>query len=174
VAAQNFQQNLMGAGGAEARAYLTKRGVNSTLAGEFRLGFSERGGTLARLLQKQGFPPQAMEVSSLVKKREDGSWYDMFRGRLMFPICNESGKVIAFGGRAMQDGDEPKYLNSAGTSIYHKSGVLYNLHRVREGARKSGRVVLDRKSTRLNSRHLGISYARFCLKKKKKIRVNYE
>ncbi len=142
VAAQHFQQNLMGQTGAEARAYLTKRGVNSTLAGEFRLGFSERGGTLARLLQKQGFPPQAMEVSSLVKKREDGSWYDMFRGRLMFPICNESGKVIAFGGRAMQDGDEPKYLNSAGTSIYHKSGVLYNLHRVRDGARKSGRVVL--------------------------------
>jgi DNA primase len=142
VAAQHFQQNLMGPNGAEARAYLTKRGVNSTLAGEFRLGFSERGGTLARLLQKQGFPPPAMEVSSLVKKREDGSWYDMFRGRLMFPICNESGKVIAFGGRAMQDGDEPKYLNSAGTSIYHKSGVLYNLHRVREGARKSGRVVL--------------------------------
>ncbi len=142
VAAQHFQQNLMGPTGADARAYLTKRGVNSTLAGEFRLGFSERGGTLARLLQKQGFPPQAMEVSSLVKKREDGSWYDMFRGRLMFPICNESGKVIAFGGRAMQDGDEPKYLNSAGTSIYHKSGVLYNLHRVRDGARKSGRVVL--------------------------------
>lgn len=142
VAAQHFQQNLGGPGGAEARAYLTRRGVTPALAGEFRLGFSERGGALARLLQKQGFPAQAMEVSSLVKKREDGSWYDSFRGRLMFPICNESGKVIAFGGRAMQDGDEPKYLNSAGTAIYHKSGVLYNLHRAREGARKNGRIVL--------------------------------
>ncbi len=142
VAAQHFQQNLRGPAGADARAYLERRGVTPALAAEFRLGFSERGGALGRLLQKQNFPAQAVEASMLVKRREDGSVYDTFRGRLMFPICNENGKVIAFGGRAMQDGDEPKYLNSAGTAIYHKSGVLYNLHRAREGARRSGRVVL--------------------------------
>lgn len=142
VAARHFQQNLESPAGADARAYLARRGVTQALAAEFRLGFSERGGALARLLQKHGFPAQAVEASMLVKRREDGSAYDTFRGRLMFPICNESGKVIAFGGRAMQDGDEPKYLNSAGTAIYHKSGVLYNLHRAREGARRSGRVVL--------------------------------
>jgi len=142
LAARHFQQNLESAAGADARAYLQRRGLNSTLADEFRLGFSDRNGSLARLLQKQGFPVQAMEASSLVKKREDGTWYDAFRGRLMFPIANESGKPIAFGGRAMQDGDEPKYLNSAGTAIYHKSAVLYSLHRAREGARRSSRVVL--------------------------------
>jgi DNA primase len=142
VAARHFQQNLESAGGADARAYLMRRGLTAALAAEFRLGYSERGGALARLLQKQGFPQQALEVSSLVKRREDGSWYDAFRGRLMFPICNESGKVIGFGGRAMQEGDEPKYLNSSGTAIYQKSAVLYNLHRAREGARRTGRVVL--------------------------------
>jgi DNA primase len=142
VAARHFQQNLEGPGGGEARAYLGRRGVTAALAAEFRLGLSDRGGALARLLQKQGFPAQAMEVSSLVKKRDDGTWYDAFRGRLMFPICNESAKVIGFGGRAMQEGDEPKYLNSAGTAIYHKSSVLYSLHRAREGARRSGRIVL--------------------------------
>ncbi|MSV31793.1 MAG: DNA primase [Bryobacterales bacterium] len=142
LAAKHFQQNLESAAGAEARAYLGRRGVTAALAGEFRVGFSDRNGALARLLQKQGFPAPAMEVSSLVKKREDGTWYDSFRGRLMFPIANESSKVIGFGGRAMQEGDEPKYLNSAGTSIYQKSNVLYSLHRAREGARKSGRIVL--------------------------------
>ena len=58
-------------------------------------------------------------------------FYDVFRGRLMFPIHNESGKVIAFGGRAMRDEDQPKYLNSPETPIYRKSSVLYNLHRAR-------------------------------------------
>ena len=142
LAAQHFAHNLESTGGSDARTYLGRRGVTETQAREFRLGFSERSGTLARLLQKQGFSVEAMEASSLVKRREDGSWYDAFRGRLMFPISNESGKVIAFGGRAMQEGDEPKYLNSAGTAIYHKSGVLYNLHRARDGARKTGRIVL--------------------------------
>lgn len=142
LAARHFQQMLEGPGGAEARAYLGRRGLTEALAGEFRLGYSERGGGLARLLQKRDYSPEVMEASSLVRKRDDGTWYDYFRGRLMFPIANENGKVIAFGGRAMQDGDEPKYLNSAGTAIYHKSGVLYNLHRAREGGRKAGRIVL--------------------------------
>ena len=76
------------------------------------------------------------------RRQEGGGFYDAFRGRLMFPIQNESGKVIAFGGRAMRDEDQPKYLNSAETPIYRKTSVLYNLHRAREGMRKSNRVVL--------------------------------
>ena len=60
----------------------------------------------------------------------------------MFPIHNESGKVIAFGGRAMRDEDQPKYLNSPETPIYRKTSVLYNLHRARDGMRRSDRAVL--------------------------------
>jgi DNA primase len=83
-----------------------------------------------------------MEASGLVGKRDDGSLYDRFRHRLMFPIHNESGKIIAFGGRALDPGEQAKYLNSPETSIYRKSYVLYNLHRAKEGIRQSDRVVL--------------------------------
>ena len=78
-----------------------------------------------------------MEASGLVRRRNEGAgFYDAFRGRLMFPIHNESGKVIAFGGRAMRDEDQPKYLNSPETPIYRKTSVLYNLHRARDAMRK--------------------------------------
>jgi DNA primase len=79
----------------------------------------------------------------LVLKRQDGSgFFDRFRGRLMFPIHNESGKVIGFGGRAMKSGDEPKYLNSPETTLYRKSYVLYNLHRAKVPVNKAGYSVL--------------------------------
>jgi DNA primase len=83
-----------------------------------------------------------MEESGLVGKRQDGSLYDRFRNRLMFPIHNESGKIIGFGGRALSPDDEPKYLNSPETQLYKKSHVLYNLHRAKESIRKEDRVVL--------------------------------
>ena len=83
-----------------------------------------------------------MEQSGLVLRREGGGLYDRFRNRLMFPIHNESGKVIGFGGRALAENDQPKYMNSPETPIYRKSYVLYNLHRAKEGIRKEDRVVL--------------------------------
>ena len=78
----------------------------------------------------------------LLAKRESGGFYDRFRGRLIFPIHNESGKVIGFGGRALRAGDEPKYLNSPETKLYKKSSVLYNLHRAKIDARKNNRMIL--------------------------------
>ena len=82
----------------------------------------------------EGFTPEQMEDSGLVRRREDGSFYDYFRGRLIFPIHGESGKVVAFAGRTLKD-EEPKYLNSPQTKIYHKSNVLYNLNRARRAIR---------------------------------------
>ena len=88
---------------------------------------------------------EQLDASGLVRRRESGSGsYDYFRGRLMFPIHNESGKVIAFGGRAMRDEDQPKYLNSPETPLYKKTSVLYNLHRARDGMRRADRAVLQR------------------------------
>lgn len=143
LAAKVFEQNLAGPAGADARAYLEKRRLPLGRAAEFGVGFSERGGQgLVRVLKSQGFTVAEIEESGLAGKREDGTIYDKFRGRLMFPIHNESGKIIAFGGRALYEGDEPKYLNSPGTAIYTKSLVLYHLHRAREAARKTGRLVL--------------------------------
>ena len=75
-------------------------------------------------------------------KRDDGSFYDRFRNRLMFPIQNESGKVIAFGGRALDPDDKAKYLNSPETKIYRKSNVLYNLNRAKQSVMKLDRIVL--------------------------------
>ena len=144
AAAQIFQANLRGPQGAEARAYLERRGVSQEMIEAFGLGYSGAAGQeLARRFTEQGIPQDQMEASGLVRRRQEGSgFYDYFRGRLMFPIHNESGKVIAFGGRAMREEDQPKYLNSPETSIYKKTSVLYNLHRARDAMRKLNRAVL--------------------------------
>ena len=144
IAAGFFQAGLRGPQGAEARAYLARRAVSAEIIETFGLGFAESSGqSLARYLAQEGFTPQQLEASGLLRRRDDGSGsYDGFRGRLMFPIHNESGKVIAFGGRAMREEDQPKYLNSPETPIYRKTSVLYNLHRARDGMRRFNRSIL--------------------------------
>src|SRR5712692_757527 len=144
IAARLFQANLRGPQGAEARAYLARRRVSAEGLETFELGFSESSGqALVHRLTEERFSPEQLEASGLLRKRNDGSGsFDAFRGRLMFPIHNETGKVIAFGGRAMRDDHPPKYLNSPETPIYRKTSVLYNLHRAREGMRHANRSVL--------------------------------
>jgi DNA primase len=143
LAQEQFRRNLQGSTGEAARTYLARRGVKSETAEEFGLGYSEgAGGALTRLLQQHGFSADLVEASGLVGKREDGSFYDRFRNRLMFPIHNEKGKIIGYGGRALSAGEEPKYLNSPETPIYKKSHVLYNLHRAKDAIRKEDRSIL--------------------------------
>ena len=143
MAQEAFRANLEGAAGEAARAYLARRGVAAETIAQFGLGYAERSGqALVRMFGKRGFSSAQMEQSGLVGKRQDGSFYDRFRNRLMFPIHNESGKIIGFGGRALAADDEPKYLNSPETAIYKKSFVLYNLHRAKETIRKQDRVIL--------------------------------
>jgi DNA primase len=141
IAANTFRDNLRAAGGMEARRYLESRAVSKESMDEFRLGLADASGQqLIKKLQK--FGPALMDESGLVGKREDGSFYDRFRARLMFPIHNEAGKVIGFGGRALRPDDKPKYMNSPGTPLYNKSTVLYNLHRAKIDARKHDRMIL--------------------------------
>ncbi|HTT62374.1 MAG TPA: DNA primase [Bryobacteraceae bacterium] len=143
LAEEHFREQFASPAGAEARRYLEKRGVPPEVSAQFGLGYAERSGrTLLRILEKQGFTAEQMESSGLLGRRENGSFYDRFRNRLMFPIHSESGKVIAFGGRALDPADEPKYLNSGESPIYKKSGVLYNLHRAKDGIRRADRSVL--------------------------------
>ena len=143
LAQRLYRAALEAAAGASARAYLDKRGLARGLAEEFGLGLADPAGqALTRAIQKEGFTEEQIEASGLVLKRQDASgFFDRFRGRLMFPIHNESGKVVAFGGRALA-AEEPKYLNSPETPIYRKSWVLYNLHRARNHIRKQDRTVL--------------------------------
>lgn len=142
IAAETFAANLRGAAGAQARRYLAERGVGPEMIEEFSLGYADPSGQqLTAKLQR--FGPKAMEASGLILKRQESSnHYDRFRGRLMFPIHNESGKVIAFGGRTLNPDDQPKYLNSPETEIYKKSYVLYNLHRARKPAQQLKRMIL--------------------------------
>ncbi|MCS7043220.1 MAG: DNA primase [Bryobacteraceae bacterium] len=144
LAGRLFRELLGSPAGREAREYLERRGVSRAAAEEFGLGLSERGGQmLVRAFERAGFPHELMEESGLVLRRNDGTgFYDRFRGRLMFPIHSESGKLVGFGGRALAEGDEPKYLNSPETPIYRKSQILYNLNRAKRAIEEEGRAVL--------------------------------
>lgn len=144
IAQDLFVRNLWGATGSEARAYLTRRGIPESLAKEFGLGFaSPSGQELTRLLERQRLDVELLENSGLVKRRNTGDgFYDTFRGRLTFPIHNESGKLVAFGARVLNPEEQPKYLNSPETEVYKKRTVLYNFHRAKESMRRNGRAVL--------------------------------
>jgi len=140
-AAAIFEANLHGPQGADARQYLASRGVSIDTARTFRLGLADTSGH--QILQRlKNYGPALLEESGLTSKREDGSQYDRFRSRLIFPIHDEAGRVIAFGGRALRPDDKPKYLNSPATRLYDKSSVLYNLHRAKGVARKHDRMIV--------------------------------
>ncbi len=142
AAAALFQENLRGKSGTEARSYLESRGVSADAIREFRLGLADPSGQ--QLAQKlRTFGENLLVDSGLVLQRQDtAGFYDRFRGRLMFPIHNGSGKLIAFGGRALSADDKVKYLNSPETKLYSKSSVLYNLHRAKIAARKNDRIIV--------------------------------
>ena len=159
IAADHFRATLAGPNGASVRTYIAERGVASATAQQFGLGLADRSGrALLRILEQRGFKPEQLEASGLIGRRDDGTFYDRFRNRLMFPIQNESGKVIAFGGRALDPEEKAKYLNSPETKIYKKSNVLYNLNRAKEKAMTLDRIVLvedsgGRNGSSRNMRH---------------------
>ena len=143
VAQKFFRAQLDSPEGKAAREYLTKRGLPADVAEEFGLGFAPGGSRLTKVLEREGFTPEQLDAGGLALQSQDGpGYYDRFRNRLMFPITNESGKLIAFAGRALDSEQQAKYLNSAESPIYKKSHVLYNLHRARPEIRKRDRAVL--------------------------------
>src|ERR1017187_5593046 len=141
-AAAFFAQQLTGTPeGRAAKAYLLDRGLDSEAVARFGIGFAPSGGEALLRAMKQKYPEKLLEASGLFSRDQSGRLYDRFRRRIMFPIANEAGKVIAFGGRSMGD-DMPKYMNSPETPIYSKSNVLYHLDRAKEELRKSDFGVL--------------------------------
>jgi DNA primase len=127
--------------GKAARAYLEDRGLDSEAIARFGLGYAPSGGDALYRHLKQKYPDKLLELSGLVVREPSGRLYDRFRRRVVFPIANDSGKVVAFGGRALGD-DLPKYLNSPETPIYSKSNVLYHLDRAKEALRQRDFAVL--------------------------------
>jgi len=138
-AAAWFVEQLNGIEGAEARAMLNRRGIQPETARIFGLGFAPDSRNKLKNALKQYDDSILVEAGLLIKVEEKES-YDRFRGRLMIPIRDSRGRVIAFGGRIIGEG-EPKYLNSPETPLFDKGRTLYNLDRAQAAARKAGRVI---------------------------------
>ena len=127
--------------GKAARAYLEDRGLNAEAIARFGIGYAPSGGdTLLRYL-KQKYAEKLLVESGLISRDQSGRLFDRFRRRITFAIANESGKVVAFGCRALGD-DLPKYLNSPETPIYSKSNVLYYMDRAKDAIRRQDFAVL--------------------------------
>jgi len=129
--------------GQPAMDYLRSRGVTDKQIDQFMIGYAPpEWDTLVRFLEKREFKAERMEKGGLLIAKQDGSGHiDRFRDRIMFPIWNRDGKVIAFAGRILGEG-QPKYLNSPETMLFNKSRNLYNFHQARVVMRRSRRVVL--------------------------------
>ncbi len=141
-AAAFFLQQLSGTPeGRAAKAYLLDRGLDSEAMVRFGIGFAPSGGDALLRVVKTKYPDKVLETSGLFSRDQSGRLFDRFRRRVMFPIANDSGKVVAFGGRALGD-DLPKYLNSPETPIYTKSNILYHLDRAKEALRQRDFAVL--------------------------------
>ncbi|HEV8672901.1 MAG TPA: DNA primase [Methylomirabilota bacterium] len=143
-AARRYEQWLGEREDAEgARRYLAERGIATDVARTFRLGYAPEGWDhLLGAARADGFGVEALLGAGLVVARQSGSGhYDRFRGRLLFPIADSQGRVIAFGGRALA-GEEPKYLNSPETPLYQKGQTLYALHLARDRMAVSRRALL--------------------------------
>ena len=127
----------------EVLEYLQSRGLNEKSIVDFRIGYVKPDWReLYAHLQKKGFSDTDMEKAGLIKKTEKG-YYDRFRGRIMFPISDSSGRIIAFSGRLfVDDGKSAKYLNSPDTIIFSKSAVLYGLDKAKESIRKNNFSIL--------------------------------
>ncbi|GGO90242.1 DNA primase [Stakelama pacifica] len=138
-AARWFTEQLHGIGGAEARELLQRRGISPETARMFGMGFAPDSRSKLRQALSDYGDAKLVEAGLLIQV-EGKEPYDRFRGRLMIPIRDVRGRVIAFGGRIIGDG-EPKYLNSPETPLFDKGRNLYNLDRAQAAARKANRVI---------------------------------
>ncbi|MDD5711155.1 MAG: DNA primase, partial [Smithellaceae bacterium] len=144
LATDHFAANLNSSAGLEARDYLKKRGLTADVAKEFRLGYAvDNWHALKSFLDARKVPAKLAEQVGLTieKEGERGTFFDRFRGRLIFPIEDLGGRVIAFGGRIIGKG-EPKYLNSPETPLYVKGRNLYGLNKAKDSVREKGYLVL--------------------------------
>ncbi len=149
LAAEFFQQMLFNEAGRPAREYMHKRGFNDEALQKFGIGYApQKWEELTQYAAKKSVNLDVMVMAGLINKRDSDSsrgsgHYDRFRHRVMFPIYNLAGSVVAFGGRRLvDDEDSPKYLNSPETPIYHKGTVLYGLYQGREAVKAADRVIV--------------------------------
>jgi DNA primase len=142
-AAAWFRQQLDTPAASRARVLLESRGVTPATSEKLSLGFAPPGrDQLKRALLDQGYSQALLARAGLLVQRDDGSVIDRFRNRLMIPISRDTGAIIAFGGRALEADQQPKYLNSPETAIYSKSRTLYGLNLAKAAIRQGGFAVM--------------------------------
>ncbi len=145
VANEYFHKNLYREKpGKKARQYLKKRGFDSETQKLFSLGYAPMDWEgLIKYASAKGIKPEVLSQAGLAAPRTEASgFYDRFRNRITFPIFNLSGKIVGFGGRVLDDKDEPKYLNSPETPIYQKGRILYGLNFSKDEIRQKGSAIL--------------------------------
>ena len=138
--AEYYHQNLYKPQAKMAQEYVKKRQLTNETLKSFRIGFSGKFDELYQELKKQGFQEQEILESGLVNKNERGQYIDRYRNRLMFPICDARGRVIAFGGRVLDD-SKPKYINSPENVVYSKGRHLFGLNVAKKGDTKKLLIV---------------------------------
>jgi DNA primase len=141
--AKFFEASLTSAGGAEARRYIEKRGLKRETLATFRIGYAPNSRhALKDYLAKAGYTLEEMTLSGMLISGDDiPVAYDRFRHRVMFPIGDAKGRIVAFGGRALDPDQTAKYLNSPETPLFHKGHLLFNAHRARGPAHDKERVL---------------------------------
>ena len=125
--AQYYHENLYKPTAKIAQDYVKKRQLSNETLKSFRIGFSGKFNELYQALRKEGFEEQEILESGLVNKNENGTYIDRYRNRLIFPICDGRGRVIAFGGRVLDD-SKPKYINSPENIVFSKGRNLFGLN----------------------------------------------
>jgi DNA primase len=138
-----FEKHLRGPAGEAGYRYLKGRGLSDDTIARFRLGWAPDSRDALKTALMSGQCPESLLAEAGLLKKPDGGGasFDYFRGRVMFPITDRRGRVVAFGARILGDG-QPKYLNSPETPLFHKGGTLYGLAHAREAARAAGTVVV--------------------------------
>lgn len=142
IAQEFYARNLWQGADTQGLTYLQQRGVAEATTRKFGLGLSptEWDGLLTHLRKNGVKQEEALKAGLIIPRKSGSGYFDRFRGRLMFPICDESSRIVGFGGRVMRGDEQPKYLNSPETELYSKSKSLYGLHASKSDCSQTGEV----------------------------------
>ena len=145
AAAATYYHNLLrnSPAAVKARAYAEKRGLTAATLETFQIGYApDSWDALTTYLQGRGYTQHELVDAGLVAERDEGGVYDRFRNRLLFPIRDHKGATVGFGGRALEEGQQPKYLNSPQSAVFDKSSILYGFDMARPHVQRAGQVVI--------------------------------
>lgn len=143
TAAEYYQHSLFASSeSAKALEYLTARGIDEKIIKRYNLGFANKEPNHLYVSLKDKFTNEILEKAGLVLKTDKGSYIDRFRNRIIIPIHDENGDIVAFGARAVDEGQNPKYLNSSDSLIYNKSKLLYGLYYAKDSIKQSDSIII--------------------------------